>query len=124
MESSGSVQQVEVERARLETVGFAIAMMLSVLLAVCYAISNFRMENETGEVRLEGRINPNEAVAGSLVRLPGVGASLACEVINYRERFRVEDTGAAVFERAEDLQKVRGIGPKKVEQMKEWLRFE
>ncbi|MBR9991363.1 MAG: helix-hairpin-helix domain-containing protein [Gemmatimonadetes bacterium] len=51
---------------------------------------------------LKGPIDPNTAPAADLVRLPGVGPSLAERIIEERER--------AQFRYLEDLTRVRGIG--------------
>jgi DNA uptake protein ComE-like DNA-binding protein len=65
------------------------------------------------------RINPNTAPLGSLVRLPGIGKVRALDMIEWRDG----QEGAA-FESAASLEAVKGIGPKTVETMSEWLVFE
>jgi len=52
------------------------------------------------------RVNPNTASAGSLQRLPGIGRVRAAAIVAYRA-----EHGPAPFASAEDLTKVRGIGP-------------
>jgi len=58
------------------------------------------------------------------VRLPGIGVGLAGAIVDYRENFSGKGGKRPAFETIDDLQKVRGIGPKKAESMKEWLKFE
>lgn len=65
------------------------------------------------------RINPNTAPLGSLVRLPGIGKVRALDMIEWRDG----QEGPA-FESAASLEAVKGIGPKTVETMSEWLAFE
>ncbi|MBM7868345.1 ComEA family DNA-binding protein [Heliobacterium gestii] len=59
-------------------------------------------------------ININQADAAELDRLPGVGPSTAQKIIQYRET-------KGAFQRAEDLQNVPGIGPKKYADLKEMI---
>ena len=79
------------------------------------------MPHESNEVKLETRINPNTASAASLVRLPGIGLSRAEAITAYRKKF---SESGDVFQSADDLQKVAGIGPKTVQNIKPWLKFE
>ncbi|MCP4611378.1 MAG: ComEA family DNA-binding protein [Planctomycetes bacterium] len=95
--------------------------------AFCFCLSFVSGLVGTGqscEIELESRINPNYAPIESLVRLPGVGPSRAGAIVVYREKFSDADGGNPVFQSANDLQKVRGIGPKTVQNIGEWLKFE
>jgi competence ComEA-like helix-hairpin-helix protein len=103
------------------------AFVLSVCTAFCFClgfISEFACSSENIEIALESRINPNNAPLGSLVRLPGIGISRAGAIVEYRERFVDKDGGQPVFQSSNDLQKVKGIGPKTVQNISEWLKFE
>ncbi|HEX6588320.1 MAG TPA: helix-hairpin-helix domain-containing protein [Longimicrobiales bacterium] len=60
------------------------------------------------------KVDPNRADAETLQRLPGVGAATAAAIIAAR------DTGGP-FRAAEDLLRVRGIGPAKLAAMRERL---
>ena len=59
------------------------------------------------------RVNVNTASADELARLPGIGASKARAIIEYRAQ--------APFERPEDLIKVKGIGDKLYDQVKDQI---
>lgn len=72
---------------------------------------------------MEGRINPNEAPIESLVRLPGLGIGRAGAIVAYREDANREG-GKPAFQDCDDLEKVRGIGPKTVQDISEWLKFD
>jgi competence ComEA-like helix-hairpin-helix protein len=58
-----------------------------------------------------GGLNPNTATAASLERLPGIGPARAAAIIDYRRNLQAGGKWQA-FKRLEDLQKVKGIGPK------------
>lgn len=61
-----------------------------------------------------GIVNVNTASASELQSLPGVGAKTADLIIAYRD-----EHGA--FKKPEDLRKVKGIGPKSFEKMKDYV---
>jgi len=55
-----------------------------------------------------GKLDINRATARELQRLPGVGPTLASQIVEYRRR-------NGPFDKAEDLCRVKGIGPKRFE---------
>jgi comEA protein len=63
------------------------------------------------------KININSALAADLTRLPGIGEVMAERIIEYRE-----SNGS--FKKTEDIMKVKGIGEKKFEKIKEFLAVE
>lgn len=65
---------------------------------------------------LTGLVNPNTASAQALQALPGVGEKMASRI--------VEERANGPFKDLEDLQRVKGIGAKKAEKMRPWLRFD
>ena len=67
------------------------------------------------------RINPNSDSMASLVRLPGIGKARAMDIIYYR---RQQQQNGPAFGSTQDLQNIRGIGPKTAEKMSPWLTFE
>jgi len=58
-----------------------------------------------------GRININTAPAAQLVKLPRIGEKMAQRIITFREKH-------GRFKRIEDLLKVKGIGEKLFERLK------
>ena len=52
------------------------------------------------------RIDPNTASAASMVRLSGIGPARASAIIEYRNSH-----GPGAFKTADDLTRIRGIGP-------------
>lgn len=62
------------------------------------------------------RIDINRAGEVDLDRLPGIGASTARAIVAFRK-----ENGA--YRRAQDLERVRGIGPATVARLEPWLDF-
>lgn len=105
----------------------AIAALFTVFLAgVLYgrstaqATAPLRMdavsvtENAESQKVISGKININTATKEDLLYVPGIGDVLAQRIIDYRET-----NGPFVV--YEDLENVSGIGPKKLEQLSEYL---
>ena len=65
----------------------------------------------------EGKININTAPAEELMKLQGVGEAIAARIVEYREK-------NGPFEKIEDVMKVKGIGEKTFENIKERLAVE
>jgi len=108
----------------------SFAFVISVCVAVCFScgfVSNlvgFGTAFSGCEIELESRINPNDAPVASLVRLPGIGVGRAGAIVAYRENFSEKDGNSPAFRNCDDLQKVRGIGPKTAQNISQWLKFE
>jgi competence protein ComEA len=60
------------------------------------------------------RIDLNQATWVELMQLPRVGETLAQRILEYREEH-------GPFQSVEELDNVKGIGPKTVEQLRPWL---
>lgn len=65
----------------------------------------------------EKSININKATKSDLVKLPGIGEVLAGNIIKYRE-----ENGK--FDSIDELLKVKGIGKKKLEKIKQYIYIE
>ncbi len=110
-----------VEQKRIQSFAFVI----SVCLAICCSFG-FASKFERGQstIELESRINPNNAPVESLVRLPGLGPGRAGAIVAYRRIFDEKTDGSLAFQNCNDLQKVKGIGPKTVQNIGELLKFD
>ena len=73
-------------------------------------------ETHTSEIDPELMININTAGAAELELLPGIGPSLAKEIMDHR-------SANGLFNTADDLLAVSGIGPAKVEQIRDLITF-
>jgi len=127
MAANNFIRRTEVRQNRIQSFAFVIAASVCVLFSVVFAVSSlvgFGAASDGCEIELEGRINPNDAPVASLVRLPGIGIVRAEAIVAYRDNFSEQNTGAPAFQNPNDLQKVKGIGPKTVENISEWLKFE
>jgi len=104
---------------------FAFVISICVCAALCAVfLGDFSAGSCAGGIELESRINPNDAPISSLVRLPGIGAAKAAAIVAYRDGYRPQQTEGRAFSDCDDLQKVKGIGPKTAENICEWLKFE
>jgi DNA uptake protein ComE-like DNA-binding protein len=102
-------------RSCIVAAGFALLVLMAMLTA------SYRSHQQLPLKVLPQRINPNTASMASLVRLPGVGKARAMDIIHYRQNQKPNEL---VFHSADDLQKIRGIGPKTAAALGPWLTFE
>lgn len=72
-------------------------------------------EHKKQDVR-QSRINVNSGNVAELILLPGIGKTIAQDIIDYR----VEK---GPFKNIEDLGKVRGLGPSKLRKLNELICF-
>jgi competence ComEA-like helix-hairpin-helix protein len=114
------IQQTDTSQNKIRSFAFCLALSAAVFISVCFVVSSAGGIEQPSEIRLESRINPNYAPQASLRRLPGIGDGRAGAIVAYRENF--SDNKA--FRNCDDLQKVKGIGPKMTADICEWLKFE
>lgn len=108
---------------RIQSFAFVIGVCLAFCLC-CFLILNCTDGTSVDEsIKLKNRINPNNASAASMARLPGIGISRAEAIIAYRDSFRETNQNNQAFLNCDDLQNVKGIGPKTVQNIEEWLEF-
>jgi competence ComEA-like helix-hairpin-helix protein len=109
--------------SRLEHIrlnGFLLAIGLAIIFCLYFALPGASAERTIKTIRLEDRINPNNASPASLMRLPGLGLAKANAIVEYRQRIRP----AVAFHDCNDLDKVEGIGPKVTAAMCQYLKFD
>jgi competence protein ComEA len=72
-------------------------------------------QTEPSKSLIRSRLDLNRASAGELESLPGVGTVLAQRVVAFRE-------SVGRFQKIEDLRRVKGIGAKKFERLKSFVK--
>ncbi len=110
---------------RIQSFAFVLSSCAAVCLSALFIPEIFpaRSEYVTTGCGVDNRINPNTATVASLVRLPDIGFSLAEAIVQYRTNF-TETNGRQAFKTLDDLQNVKGLGPAKVQNLKEFLKFD
>lgn len=108
---------------RIQSFAFVISVCLCVILCISFLVDDSG-GSDVGGIELESRINPNDAPVSSLVRLPGIGMSKAGAIVAYRDAYRLSGAAGRAFCDCNDLQKIKGIGPKTAEAIAEWVVFE
>ena len=106
--------------SKINVASIVVAVVLCLMFCGFFAANYLLNSGEVVQAESIGRINPNTADAASLSRLPSIGIVTAEAIVSYRER----TSGDVVFKSSSDLQKVKGVGPKTVENIKQWLIFE
>ena len=117
----------ETRQERIQSFAFIISELICIALAIGIVTSCFAGHNSTivgREIALEEKINPNDAPVASLTRLPNIGRLRAQAIVAYRENFVLQEVGRPAFRDCNDLQKVKGIGPKTSQNISKWLIFE
>jgi hypothetical protein len=116
----------QVRQNRIQSFAFVIGAFLAFCSSLVFFQGPGRDKSAFGrrDIKLDGRLNPNNAPIESLVRLPGLGIGRAGVIAAYRDNFSKKNAGTLAFRNCNDLQKVKGIGPKIVQNISEWLRFD
>lgn len=105
-----------------QSLSYLLACVLAVVLGLVFSFGCFSGRGgDVAAVRLQVRINPNDAPVESLMRLPQIGRVRAERIIAYRQGHAAD---SPVFTCCDDLQKVNGIGRAVAGQLSDYLRFE
>jgi competence protein ComEA len=100
------------------------ALLVFGLILLLQARGNIWFAHEAPEIltrfeQASEKIDPNEASAASLQRLPDIGPARARKIIEFRRSH-----GGHPFDNLEDLTEVPGIGPIRAKKMAPYLTFE
>ena len=123
MPANGYLQLSDVRRSKVQASAFVFSALVCMFLSLGVVTLALLRAGRPCEVQLEEKVNPNTAPLASLMRLPGIGLARAAAIILYREDARGADAAGPAFKNCDDLEKVRGLGPKTVDGMSEWLEF-
>jgi competence protein ComEA len=107
-----------------QSLAFLTGMCICLMLAGGLAAGAIAGSAEPACVYQVERINPNDAPTASLARLPGIGVARARAIVMYRSAVRLRAGEGRAFQSADDLQKVKGIGPAIVAGIRPWLQFD
>ena len=102
---------------------FALAIVFALGLSG-FLLATQRQSHPQISLVLNETINPNTASVASLLRLPGIGPARAQGIVTYREAFAAEYPGWQPFQDLDDVTRVKGLGPRTVDAMRQWLAFE
>ena len=103
--------------SKREGLTFALLALVTLLgLAVRYRGTVDISKDDRPSRELLFQVDPNTAQAYELLALPGIGPALADRILEFRQ-------ANGPFQKAEDLERVYGIGPKKREQIEPYLLF-
>ncbi len=95
-----------------------MAFLAGFVFCFCFAAAILRSSGKDAFAQIDGKLNPNIATVGELAELPSIGEKKAQAIADYRSDKK------KAFENAGDLEKVKGIGEKTADKIKEWIKFE
>lgn len=114
-------KHTELSSLKIKLIGMITALILSVCISCSIIVWISKQPVEFNQ-KLDTKINPNIASISSLIRLPYIGKTKAAAIVSYRNILNTN--GERVFKEPDDLLKVKGIGPKTVKTVSNWLRFD
>lgn len=122
------MERLEAERNRgqeaVQSLGFLVGLCVCAIAATFFAVGALDRAIDSRRTQSIARINPNNASVSSLARLPGVGATRARAIADFRDNVKARRGCDAAFRCPEDLSQVKGIGPATIEAMRPWLQFD
>lgn len=101
-------------RSAQAAMAFLLGVCLTLLAIHCYSMSRWSTR-PTEPITLVYRVDLNRADRAELLQLPGVGDKLATRIEEYRQ----EHGG---FRDVDELVKVHGVGPARVEKLRSWVK--
>lgn len=107
-----------------QSLGLIVGSVLCLILLTAFAGQVLGRAVQPPQLPSGERINPNEAPVASLARLPGIGVARARAIVAFRDSLRSQGRQDPAFQCAEDLSKIRGIGPTTLAGIRPWLRFD
>jgi competence protein ComEA len=108
----------------VQSLGFLVGLCACVIAGTLFAAAALHRRIDSRQSPSVARINPNNASVYSLARLPGIGASRARAIAEFRDRRKTREGCGPVFQCAEDLAQVKGIGRATIETIRPWLQFD
>jgi competence protein ComEA len=105
-----------------------VSLLVLAYLLVLYQVTPARIGNPQPleaprAAELQDKLDPNTASASDLSALPNLGPAMARRIVEEREEFRKEHPGEVPYRQLEDLERIKGIGPATLENLRPYLRF-
>ncbi|MCK5000155.1 MAG: helix-hairpin-helix domain-containing protein [Anaerohalosphaera sp.] len=94
-----------------------VSIIICAVICTVLLLSMPDRKSQPGQIVLSNTVNPNTASVESLVRLPGIGASRANSIVEYRQ-------DGKIFNNASDLEIISGIGPATSAKIAPYLCFD
>jgi len=117
----------EARSDRIRSSAFVISVVVCIMCSIFFvSLSFMSFGSALGgcEIELDEKINPNNSPVASIIRLPNIGPVRAAAIVAYRENLKHNGGTYRAFRDCNDLQKIRGIGPKTAQNISRWLKFE
>jgi competence protein ComEA len=86
-------------------------------------ISNPQPSNPLHSDELLDKLDPNTASASDLAALPNLGPAMARRILEDREQFQKQHPNQIPYRELKDLERIKGIGPATLENLRPYLRF-
>ncbi len=120
MEPLGNVKSKKAMRQKTRIItNLTAAAIVILIMSLFYGFMCFDGK-ENMSLELNTRIDINSAEAVSLMRLPQIGRARASAIVAFRLDRKYSEKA---FNSIQDLQKVKGIGPKTAERLQEYIVF-
>jgi competence ComEA-like helix-hairpin-helix protein len=116
MANPGLSEQSEKEQTKIQSLAFFLNVFICAVLSFCLIFVYKNNSYSRRSLVLDNTINPNMDSAASMARLPLLGVTKVDAIIELRQ-------SGIEFKNADDLDKVKGIGPKTVENIRPYLKF-
>ncbi len=94
------------------------AFFAGLILNICFVFPLLGRCERIVFAQVDNKLNPNTASVYELAELPSIGEGKAQAIVEYRQ------SRENAFRNTGDLDKVKGIGEKTAEKIKQWLVFE
>ncbi len=75
------------------------------------------------DLNLLDKLDPNTASHSDLSALPNIGPAMARRIIEDREQFQKQTPNQLPYRQLQDLDRIKGIGPATLENLKPYLMF-
>ena len=93
----------------------SVGVALAVLLLLTAVVPGLAASPTIAQASPDNPVDLNQASANSLATVPGIGQVTAQRIVEWREAH-------GPFRRIEDLLKVKGIGDKRLEKLRPYLK--